>query len=72
MKEFVIRVENKDVYINNKLYQFDYQLDSDPEDDLNEKVILALAISMGYRDHYLFEELSKKLFAHEIGGYYGT
>lgn len=62
MKEFNIKIMDGDVYINDKLYEFDYPMDKEnKEDDLNKRAILALADEMGYEATFLFEEMADRL-----------
>ena len=62
MKEFVIKIINEDIYVNNKLHTFDHKMDKDSiEDDLNKKAILALANELGYEPQPLFEEMADRL-----------
>ena len=62
MKEFNIKITDSEVYINDELHEFAYDMDKDDkEDDLNEKAILALANTMGYEAVYLFEEMADRL-----------
>jgi hypothetical protein len=62
MKEFNIKIMDGDVYINDKLHEFDYPMDKEnKEDDLNKRAILALADEMGYETTFLFEEMADRL-----------
>jgi hypothetical protein len=62
MKEFHIKITDAEVYINDELCKFAYDMDkNDKEDDLNKKAILALANQMGYEATYLFEEMAGRL-----------
>ena len=64
MKEWNIKIIDNQVYINDKLHNFAYDMDSgDKEDDLNEKALLALADEMGYEPAPLFEEMTDRLNA---------
>ena len=66
MKQFVVAIENNNVYINGELHHFAHLMDkADKEDDLNKKALLALATEMGYEAVYLFEEMVDTL----SGGY---
>ena len=65
MKEFNIKIDGYNIFINNELHQFAATMDiDDMDDDLNKKAILALANEMGYEPVYLFEEMADRL--HEI------
>lgn len=62
MKDFNIKITDKEVYINEKLQHFDCIMDkNDKKDDLNKKAILALTNAMGYESQFLFEEMSDRL-----------
>lgn len=64
MKEFYIKITDAEVYINDELCEFAYDINRDnKEDDLNEKAILALANRMGYEATYLFEGMADRLHA---------
>ena len=62
MKEFVIKITDANVYINDKLCYFSRKMDKeDQTDDLNKKALLALANEMGYEPIFLFEEMADRL-----------
>ena len=63
MKQFTIKIIDNDVYINDKLCEFSTLMDKENhEDDLNKKVLLALADEMGYEATFLFEEMVDRLY----------
>lgn len=65
MKEFNIKLIDGEVYINDKLHYFAAKMDNENDvDDLNKKILLALANEMEYEPVYLFEEMADRL--HEI------
>lgn len=62
MKQYVVKITDTDVYINDKLCYFSTKMDKENEkDDLNKKAILALANEMGYEATFLFEEMADRL-----------
>lgn len=62
MKQYVIRVTETDVYVNDKLCECEIPMDKEShEDDLNKRAILALANEMGYEAVFLFEEMASRL-----------
>ena len=62
MKEINIKIIGSDIYINDNLHKFDYDMDKENhEDDLNKKVLVALANEMDYEPVYLFEEIANRL-----------
>lgn len=62
MKQFVIKITDTDVYINDRLCQCAMSMDKENhEDDLNKRAILALANEMGYEAVFLFEEMADRL-----------
>lgn len=62
MKEFVIKITDANVYINDRVCYFSHKMDKEnQEDDLNKKAILALANEMGYESIFLFEEMADRL-----------
>lgn len=63
MKQFNIKITDTDVYINDKLCERSMPMDKEShEDDLNKRVILALADEMGYEATFLFEEMADRLW----------
>lgn len=61
-KQFIIKIIDGDVYINDTLHYFDNKMDKNDEKvDLDKKVILALANEMGYEPTFLFEEMADRL-----------
>ena len=62
MKQFTIKIIDNDVYINDKLCEFEMPMDKENfEDDLNKKALVALADEMGYEARFLFEEIVGRL-----------
>ena len=62
MKQFVIKIADDNVYINDRICYFSRKMDKvDKEDDLNKKAIVAIANEMGYEATYLFEEMADRL-----------
>lgn len=62
MKQFTIKIIDNDVYINDKLCEFEMSMDKENlEDDLNKKALVALADEMGYEAIFLFEEMAYRL-----------
>ena len=62
MKQFTIKIIDNDVYINDKLCEFEMPMDKENlEDDLNKKALVALADEMGYEAIFLFEEMAHRL-----------
>lgn len=62
MKQFTIKIIDNDVYINDKLCEFEMSMDKENlEDDLNKKALVALAGEMGYEAIFLFEEMAYRL-----------
>lgn len=62
MKKFIIEITDTDVFINGKLCEFAHKMDKENhEDDMNKKVILALANEMDYESVPLFEEMADRL-----------
>ena len=62
MKQYNIKITDTDVYINDKLCEFEMPMDKEShEDDLKKKAILALADEMGYEAVFLFEEMAYRL-----------
>lgn len=63
MKQFVVKITDTDVYINDRRCKFAMQMDKENhEDDLNKKALLALANEMGYEATFLFEEMADRLW----------
>lgn len=61
-KTFIINIKDDKVYLNGEIRYFEMDMDKkNREDDLNKKVILALANEMGYESTFLFEEMSDRL-----------
>ena len=62
-KQFIIKITDTNVYINDKLCECAMPMDKENhEDDLNKKVLLALADEMGYEATFLFEEMVDRLY----------
>ena len=62
MKQYAIKIDNDNVYINDKLCECSMPMDKENhEDDLNKRAILALANEMGYEAIFLFEEMADRL-----------
>ena len=62
MKQFTIKIIDNDVYVNDKLCEFEMPMDKENfEDDLNKKALVALADEMGYEVRFLFEEIAHQL-----------
>lgn len=62
MEKFVIEVKDGNVYINGQYHSFGARMDKDNTvDDMNKKILLALANDMGYEPQYLFEEMAERL-----------
>ena len=62
MKQFTIKIIDNDVYVNDKLCEFEMPMDKENfEDDLNKKALVALADEMGYEARFLFEEIASQL-----------
>ena len=62
MKQFIIQINGTDVYINGTRHYFSNKMDKEnAEDDLNKKVLVALANEMGYEATFLFEEMTDRL-----------
>ena len=62
MKEWNIKIIDDQVYINGELRRCALPMDKENhEDDLNKRVILALADKMGYEPIFLFEEMADRL-----------
>ena len=62
MKQFIIKIIDNDIYINDRLCEFAMLMDKENhEDDLNKKVLVALADEMGYEATFLFEEMADRL-----------
>lgn len=62
MKQYIIKIDNDNVYINDKLCECAMLMDKkNHEDDLNKRAILALANEMGYEAVFLFEEMADRL-----------
>jgi hypothetical protein len=62
MKQFIIKIIDNDIYINDKLCEFAMPMDKENhEDDLNKKALVALADEMGYEATFLFEEMADRL-----------
>lgn len=62
MKEFIIKIVDDKVYINNKLCYFSRKMDKENnEDNLNKEALVALANEMGYEPIFLFEEMAYRL-----------
>ena len=62
MKEFNIKITDDDkVFINDEERKYTYNMDTDPEIDLDKKILLSLANVMGYEAMSLFEEITDKL-----------
>ena len=62
MKQFVVKITDTDVYINDRLCEFAMPMDKENhEDDLNKKAFVALANEMGYEAVVLFEEIADRL-----------
>ena len=63
MKQFIINImDSGNIYINEELQHFAMPMDKENrEDDLNKKVLLALASEMGYEVDFLFEEMADRL-----------
>lgn len=62
MKEFIIKIVDDKVYVNDRLCYFSRKMDKENnEDDLNEKALVALANEMGYEPIFLFEEMVYRL-----------
>lgn len=62
MKQFIIKIIDNDIYINDGLCEFAMPMDKENhEDDLNKKVLVALADEMGYEATFLFEEMVDRL-----------
>lgn len=63
MKQYIIKIDNDNVYINDKLCECSVPMDKENyEDDLNKRAILALADEMGYEATFLFEEMADRLW----------
>ena len=61
--EYNIKVIGGNVYINKKLHTFAAPMDEyNSEDDLNKKILLALANEMGYEPLFLFDEIADRLW----------
>lgn len=59
MKQFVVKIDDNGVYINDRLCEFAIPMDKENhEDDLNKKALVALANEMGYEAIFLFEEMA--------------
>ena len=68
-KVITIKIVGTDIYINDNKQYFGAKMDKENhEDDLNKKVILALANEMGYEPVFLFEEMADRLheMVHEL------
>jgi hypothetical protein len=62
MAIYEILITRENVYINGKFHSFNARMDKDnKDDDLNKKVLLALAHDMGYEPQGLFEEMADRL-----------
>ena len=62
MKQYIIKIIDDKVYINDKLCECAMPMDKENrEDDLNKRAILALADKMGYEAIFLFEEMADRL-----------
>ena len=62
MKKFTIDINEIDVYIKGKVYEFTHRMDKENhEDDMNKKAVVALANEMGYEPVFLFEEMADRL-----------
>lgn len=62
MKQFIIKIDDNNVYVNDKLCECALPMDKENhEDDLNKRAILALADVMGYEAIFLFEEMADRL-----------
>ena len=62
MKKFTIEIIDTDVYINDKLCEYEMPMDKENhEDDLNKRAILALIDEMGYEAICLLEEMADRL-----------
>ena len=62
MKQFTIKIIDNDVYVNDKLCEFEMPMGKENfEDDLNKKALVALADEMGYEARFLFEEIEHQL-----------
>lgn len=62
MKQYVIKIDDNNVYINDKLCECAMPMDKENhEDDLNKRAILALADEMKYEAVFLFEEMAYRL-----------
>lgn len=62
MKEWNIQIIDDQVYINGELQHCAMPMDKgNHEDDLNKRVLLALADNMGYEPVFLFEEMTDRL-----------
>ena len=63
MKQYTVKIDSGNVYINGKLCAFAVPMDKENhEDDLNKKAILALADEMGYEATFLFEEMADRMW----------
>jgi hypothetical protein len=62
MKQFVVKITDTNVYINDRHCEFAMPMDKEShEDDLNKKALVALANEMGYEAIFLFEEMAYRL-----------
>ena len=62
IKSFNIEINNTHVTINGKRHYFMDDMDkANKEDDMNKKVLVALACEMGYEPVFLFEEMADRL-----------
>lgn len=62
MKQFIIKIIDDEVYINDKLCEYEMPMDKEShEDDLNKRAILSLIDEMGYEAICLLEEMADRL-----------
>lgn len=62
MKQFIVKIADNSVYINDRHCEFAMPMDKEShEDDLNKKALVALANEMGYEAVVLFEEIADRL-----------